>query len=33
MKVTETLFHRCISLHIMINHEVPGYIMKDPEGY
>ncbi len=25
--------HRCISLHIMINHEVPGYIMKDPEGY
>ncbi len=32
-KVIETCFHRCTSLHIMINHEVPGYIIKDPEGY
>ncbi len=33
MKVIETFFDRCISLHIMKNHEVPGYLMKDPEGY
>ena len=26
-------FHGCISLHIMINYKVPGYIMKDPDGY
>ena len=30
--VIKYFFHRCISLHIMINHEVSGYIMKDPEG-
>ena len=29
MKVIETFF----SWYIMINHEVSGYIMKDPEGY
>ncbi len=32
-RLLKHFFHRCISLHIMINHEVPGYIMKDPEGY
>ncbi len=33
MKVIEHFFHHCISLHIMIDHEVLGYIMKDPEAY
>ncbi len=30
-KVWRLLKCRCISLHIMIKHEVPGYIMKDAE--
>ena len=32
-RLLKHFFLRCISLHIVINYEVSGYIEKDPEGY